>query len=97
MAATPHIGPAPWAKYGYSDSHLAKLDNGWYLFVVKSAGVWSWNVNAPGGGRLSAAEVEERIRRKQVEQRDGTRPRGKTLRDAKKAAEATARRCGIIR
>ena len=97
MPPTPHTGPAPWAKYGYGDAHMAELDNGWQLFVIKAEGLWQWNVNASGGGgHLSGAEVEERIRHKQAEQRSGTLQRGKTVRDAKKAAEAAARRCGII-
>ena len=97
MPPTPHTGPAPWSKYGYGDAHIARLDNGWQLFVIKAEGQWRWNVNAPGGGgHLSGAEITERIRLKQAEQRDGTLQRGKTLRDAKKAAEAAARRCGVI-
>ena len=75
---------------------MARLDNGWQLFVIKAEGLWRWNVNAAGGGgHRSGAELRERIRRKQAEQRGGTLQRGKTLRDAKKAAEAAARRCGV--
>ena len=97
VSSPPHTGPVPWAKYGHGDSHMARLHNGWQLFIIKAEGLWRWNVNAPGGGgHLSDAEVEERIRRKQAEQRGGTLQRGETARDAKKAAEVSARRCGVI-
>ena len=97
MPPTPHSGQVPWTKYGYGDAHMAELDNGWYLFVVKSAGQWHWNVNAPGGGgHLTSEQVEERQRRKDAEGRGGELERGKTARDAKKAAEEAARRCGVI-
>ena len=97
MSSSPHTGPVPWTKYGHGDAHMAELDNGWYLFVIKSAGRWYWNVNAPGGGgHLTSEQVEERQRLKDAEKRGGRLERGKTLRHAKKAAEAAARRCGII-
>ena len=94
---SPHTGQVPWAKHGFSDAHMATLDNGWYLFIVKSAGQWSWNVNAPGGGgHLTNEQVTARQGLKDAEQRGGTLERGKTARDAKGAAEKAARRSGVI-
>lgn len=93
-----------WEHFSESAYHT-RLSNGWYLLVVKN-GQWTWNVNAPSGDEDDdddenaldglGMDPNERLRHKIAEQRCGTLEQGKTLRDAKEAAEAAARRHGIL-
>ena len=77
----------PWRPYADS-AHRADLPDGWYLFVHKINGIWRWAVNAPVDPNQ---RPDDRYRQAEAEGRVGALEPGKTLRDAKKKAEAVAR------
>ena len=79
-------GRIPWRFYS-DNAHRADLPEGWYLFVHRTNGVWRWAVNAPPDPNQNP---DDRYRQAEDEGRVGVLEPGKTLRDAKKAAEAVA-------
>lgn len=86
--ATRHrAGRAEWRPYS-DNAHRADLPGGWYLFVHKIGDIWRWAVNAPVD---PSQDPDDRYRQAEEEGRVGALEPGRTLRDAKKAAETAAR------
>ena len=80
-------GSAEWRPYA-ENAHRADLPDGWYIFVYKIGNIWRWAVNAPVD---PSQDPDDRYRQAEEEGRVGALEPGRTLRDAKKAAETAAR------
>ena len=76
-----------WKPYA-TNAHRADLPDGWYLFVHKIGDVWRWAANAPLDPNQ---DLEDRYRQAEDEGRVGALEPGRTVRDAKRAAETADR------